>query len=189
MTVLRLTCVVLALATPAGAQSPTIVPLPQVLPPATRLEGFAAPPGSVVTIGYDRLGGVQGVFVEVREVHDARGGSASGLVVTVSEEEARARQESFVDADEIPALIKGLDTLLELSRNPTGFDNYEVHYVTRGELLLSALSTRNGGVVYGVQAGRVLKAQRAGLNSGEMLKLRGLFDAAEQKLRSVVARR
>jgi hypothetical protein len=61
--------------------------------------------------------------------------------------------------------------------------------VTRGELLLSALSTRNGGVVYGVQAGRVLKAQRAGLTSGEMLKLRGLFDAAEQKLRSVVARR
>jgi hypothetical protein len=138
-----------------------------------------------MTIGYDRLGGLQGVFVEVREMQDARGELASGLVVTVSDEDAHTREEAYVDADEIPALIKGVDALLDVSRNPTGFDNYEVHYTTRGELLLSALSTRNGGVVYGIRAGRLAKAQRAGLTAGEMLKLRSLFDAAEQKLLTV----
>jgi len=186
MTVFTLTCAVLSLAA-AGGQAPAIVAAPPLLPPATRLEGFSPSPGTLMTIGYDRLGGLQGVFVEVREMQDARGGLASGLVLTVSDDDAHGREESYVDADEIPALIKGVDALLEVSRNPTSFDNYEVHYTTRGELLLSALSTRNGGVVYGIRAGRLAKAQRAGLTVGEMLKLRSLFEAAEQKLHAVLA--
>lgn len=52
----------------------------------------------------------------------------------------------------------------------------------RPEGSLSALSTWAAGVVYQVQAGRVVTAQRTGSTSGEMLKLRGLFEAAEQKL-------
>ena len=172
----------------AGAQPPAVVSVPPVLPPATRLEGFAATPGSVLTIGYDRLGGIEGVFVEVRDMHDARGGAASGVVVAVTEEDGRARQESYVDADELPGLINGIDALTSVSRNPTSFDNYEVHYSTRGELLVSALSTRTGNIVYAVQAGRLVKSLRAGITSGEMIKLRGLFDVALQKLRSVTTR-
>ena len=187
MTVLALAWALLSLTT-AGSQSPAVIAAPP-LPPATRLEAFAPPPGSLVTIGYDRLGGVEGVFVEVREMHDERGGSASGLVVAVSDDQAHSRQESFVDADEIAGLVKGVDALLEVNRNPTNFDNYEVHYATRGELMLSALSTRAGGVVYGIEAGRLMKARREGLTSGEMVKLRGLFDAAAQKLRTALAAR
>jgi len=173
----------------AAAQQPGVVQAAPLLPPATRLEGFAGSPGSVVTIGYDRLGGIEGVFVEVRDVHDSRGASAAGVVVTVTEEESRSRQESYVDADEIPGLVNGIDSLLSVPRNPTNFDNYELHYSTRGELLVSALSTRAGGVVYAVQTGRLAKALRTGLSSGEMIKLRGLFDAALQKLRRAGATR
>jgi hypothetical protein len=185
---LCLAVVFVATAASAGAQPPAIVTVPPVLPPATRLEGFLATPGSVMTIGYDRLGGIEGVFVEVRDMHDARGASASGVVVSVTEEDARARQESYVDADELPGLINGIDALTSVNRNPTGFDNYEVHYSTRGELLLSALSTRTGNVVFAVQAGRLAKSLRTGITLGEMIKLRGLFDAALEKLRSAAAR-
>jgi hypothetical protein len=178
-----------ACALSAGAQqAPAVVHVPQVLPPATRLEGFAATPGSVLTIGYDRLGGIEGVFVEVRDMRDARGGSASGVVVTVTEEDGRSRQDAYVDADELPGLISGVDALMSVSRNPTSFDNYEVHYATRGDLLVSALSTRTGGVVYSVQAGRIERSLRTGITSGEMIKLRGIFDAAVQKLRNAAGR-
>ena len=172
----------------AQAQVPIVVPPPPLLPPATKLEGFAAPPGSVLTVGYDRLGGVQGVSVEVRTIHDAHGASASGLVIEVAEGPTH-REQSFVDADEIADLIKGMDTVLAVNGNPTAFDNFEVRYATRGELEIAALSTRARGAVYAVQAGRLVKAQRVGLSSGEMLKLRGLFDAGAQKLRLADAAR
>ena len=172
----------------AAAQTPAIVQEAQVLPPATRLEGFGSTPGSVLTIGFDRLGGIEGVFVEVRDMRDEHGGSASGVVVTVAEEGGRARQDAYVDADELPGLISGIDALTSANRNPTSFENYEVHYFTRGALLVSAVSTRAGGIVYAIEAGRVTKTIRTNVSSGEMIKLRGLFDAALQKLRTAAGR-
>ena len=79
--------------------------------------------------------------------------------------------------------------LTSVNRNPTSFEGYELHYSTRGALLVSALSTRTGGIVYAVEAGRLAKCLRTGITPGEMIKLRGLFDAAVQKLRSVSAGR
>lgn len=163
---------------PAAAQ-PTQVPANP--PPATKLEGFKPAAGSVLTIGYDELGNVGGISVDVREMRDTKGASVKGLVVDVAEGEYR-QERSFVDADEIPELLKGFDALLDVKANPTQFKSFEVRYTTRGELQLTAFNNNRGAVLYAVQAGRTLKAQKVGLSVGDMQKLRGLFDAASQKL-------
>jgi hypothetical protein len=56
-----------------------------------------------------------------------------------------------------------------------------MRYSTRGELVLTASSTRNRGVLYGVEVGRVLRTRRT-LNGGEFSTLRTLVEAAQQKL-------
>jgi hypothetical protein len=150
-------------------------------PPATKLEGFQPAIGSVLTIGFDELGRVEGVSVDAREMHDSEGTSARGVVVRVSETEHHS-ELAYVDDDEIPALIKGLDALLEVRGNPTEFRNFEVRYTTRGELELTVFNAPGGNVLFAVQAGRVWRARRAGLSTAEMLRLRTMFASAAQKL-------
>jgi hypothetical protein len=166
---------------PAGQVTPIAAAQPE-LPPATKLEGFKSAAGSVVTLGYDDLGGAAGVRVEVREMRDAQGG-ARGLLVQITESQVH----SFVDADEIPELLKGLDALIEIKANPTPFKMFEVRYTTRGDLRLTAFNNAKGAVQYDVQVGRTQKAHRL-LEAADLLRLRGLFDAALQKLNSMSAK-
>lgn len=152
------------------------------LPPATKLEGFKPEAGSIVTFGYDELGKVSYVVsVDVREMRDTKGTSVRGLIVEIIESQYRT-ERSFVDADEIPELLKGLDALLEVKANPTQFKNFEVRYATRGELQLTTFNDSKGKLQYAIRVGRLLGARRAGLDAADMLKLRGLFEAALQKL-------
>jgi hypothetical protein len=174
---------------PAGAHAqdpPAPLPLPTtsvppLLPPATKLEAFQPAIGSVLTVAFDVLGRVEGISVDVREMRDSRGGSVRGLVVRVAESD-RHEEMSFIDEDELPDLVKGIDALLDVRGNPTTFKNFEVQYATRGELVLTVFNTPNGTVLYAVQAGRPVTSRRAGLSTAEMLKLRGMFEAGAQKL-------
>jgi hypothetical protein len=192
------------LAQPAAPKAPaTQAPSP---PPKTKLEAFRPAAGSVLILGYDYLGSVGRVFVDVREFRDRMGRIARGLVVEVSESELR-RERAFVDADEIPELLKGIDALLEVGANPTKFDNFEVRYTTRGDLQLTAysspvryadiqtnpdtsiltprLSHVSGGTKYAVRAGDPFRAEILGLNERDLRDVRRLFDLALTKILSV----
>jgi hypothetical protein len=160
-------------------QTPMLMGPP--LPPATLLEGFRAPIGAVVTIGHEILGEVKGMSVGVRELRDSTGGRVRGAVVEVTPEKG-ATQLSYIDIDELPLLLRGLDQLLAVTTNPTQFRNFEMHYATKGELEVAASSSRNRGVVFSVEAGRPLKARRDALTAGELQELRVLIEAASQKL-------
>jgi hypothetical protein len=175
---------VMAQTPPPPAQQ---IPPELILPPATKLEGFMAAPGSLMTTGYNEVGkDVTGIValgpvsVEAREMRDAHGNVARGMIVEVIESET-VRARSFVDAEEIPDLIKGLDAILDIVSNPTSFDYFEVRCVTRGELALTAYSNVKGTIRYSVQAGRVV-ASRVVLDTHQMQVLRGLFATALQKL-------
>jgi len=156
------------------------------LPPATKLEAFKPAAGSVVVIGYDELGNVRGISVDVREIHDTKGAGVRGLLVEITESQYR-KERSFVDADEIPELLKGFDAVLDVKANPTQFKNFEVRYTTRGDLQLTAFNTGKDSVLFAVEVGRALKAQRVGLTTAEMQALRGTFEAAMQKLNTLTA--
>jgi hypothetical protein len=187
---LLLLCVGLTVlpAAPAAAQpspQPPMVIAPP-LPPATMMEAFQYPINTLFTVGYEDLGEVAGISVEVREMRDARGGRVRGVVVEMTGAQS-AREQSLIDADEIADLIKGFDALLEIRANPTQFKSFEIRYATRGELVLLASSSRNRGVVYSVEVGRLAKLQKRGLTGGEMHQLQVLFEAASQKLATLVA--
>src|SRR6266704_1394057 len=175
----------------AQAPAPTAPPVAQPpLAPATKLEGFKPAAGSVVTFGYNNLGhvgGLLGVSVDVREMRDAHGVAVRGLVVEVYQSQYR-EERSFVDADEIPELLKGIDALLDVQANPTSFENFEVRYTTRGELQLATYNSGKADIRYAVRAGRVVTSQRTDLSADDMRKLRALFQAALDKLNSIGAK-
>jgi hypothetical protein len=150
------------------------------LPPATKLEAFKPAAGTVVTFGYDELGNVNGAAVDVREVRETKGATVRGAVVTVNESEYR-RETAFVDTDEIPELLRGIDALLAVQSNPTTFKNFEVRYNTRGDLRLTAFNNSRNQISYSIEAGRVSKAQTF-VDAGDLRKFREMFVAAQQKL-------
>ena len=129
--------------------------------------------------------GADGVFVDVREMRDSRGNRARGIVVEIAGAQA-LREQSFVDADEIPGLLKAIDDLVAITANPTQFRSFEIRFMTRGEMGLTASSSRNRGIFYGVEVGRLTKVRKA-ISAGEMHQLRTLFEAASQKLATLVA--
>jgi hypothetical protein len=161
------------------SQTPLLIGPPP--PPATQMEGFRAPIGAVVTVGYEVLGEVAGVSVDARELRASTGTRVRGVVIEVTEEKAPP-QQSYVDVDELPDLLRGIDRLLNVTDNPTQFRNFEMHYATKGELELTASSSRNRGVVFSVEVGRLVKARRERLTAGEVQQLRTLIEAASQKL-------
>jgi hypothetical protein len=173
--------------TQAQAPQPPIVIGPPP-PPATALEAFAVGPGAVLMTAYEDLGEVDGVFVEAREMRDGGVRRARGLVVTIAGRQASPEQ-AYVDPDEFVDLLKGFDALLAITTNPTGqFRNFDMRYSTRGELVLTASSTRNRGVLYGVEVGRVMRTRRV-LDGGEFHQLRTLVEAAQQKLATLIHER
>lgn len=176
MIVVTSTAVVAQTLPMAPAASPTTQ-----LPPATKIEGFKPAAGSVVTLGYDELGEIRGVSVDVRELRDASNRTAAvrGLLVEITESQYR-KERSFVDAYEIPELLRGMDALLEVKSNPTSFSHFEVRYTTKGELRLTTFNSGND-VSYAIEAGRGLKAQRF-INADDMRRLKDMFTVAQTKL-------
>jgi hypothetical protein len=153
----------------------------QIPPPPTKLEGFEPTPGSIVTMGRDALGSVMGISVDAREMRETGQAPVRGLVVQVTDAHT---ERSYIDADELPALLNGIAALLEVSTNPTQFDNFEVRYVTRGSLQITAFN-RSSQVLYTVQVGRLETARKSGLTVTDMKRLQELFAMGAQKLASV----
>ncbi len=151
------------------------------LPPATKLEGFRPKAGSIVIKGYDELGRIGTVSVDVRENRDLNGTAVRGLVVEVRQSEYRI-ERALVDADEIPELLRGLDALLDVQKNPTKFENFEVQYETKGALKIVAFNNSAGKLSYVVKTGRLTEASAYNLDVKDLRKLREMFVAAQTKL-------
>ena len=165
------------------AQAPAVAPSATQQPlPATKLEGFKPATGTVVTLGYEDAGppNVIGITVDIRQLRDSKNSVVKGLLVTITES-ANRNERAFVDADEIPELLKGIDALLAVRTNPTSFKNFEVRYTTRGALELTTFNSSNGEIKYAVQAGRITKTLLV-IDAVDMEKLRALFVAAQTKL-------
>jgi len=160
---------------PAAAAAAPSAPPP---PPATKVEAFRPAAGSIMTFGYNELGSISyNISVDARELSDARGAAVRGVAVAVIESQYRTEQ-AFIDADELPELIRGIDALLAVKTNPTRYENFEVRYTTKGELRLTAFGS-GAKVSYSVRAGRVTTA-RANVNEEGLRKLRAMFEAANQ---------
>ena len=170
---------------PAQQTSSSAAPL-AAPPPATKLEGFKPGARTLVTLGYDELvapGMFSGVSLDVREMRSAAGGVVRGLVAEVRESQYRT-ERAFVDADELPELLRGITALLDVKANPTVFKDFEVRYRTRGELEVSAYSS-GGKIRYAISAGRVVRASRLDLSAHEIEALRSSIEQAQSRLASL----
>jgi hypothetical protein len=133
-------------------------------------------------MGSGPMGNLSGVSVEVREFRSSNKPTVRGVVVTVTESQYR-EELSFVDEDEIGELLRGMDALLAVTSNPTAFLDFEVRYATRGELTVIVYkNTRADRIEYGVQAGRVVRASRVGLERRDFEQLRAFIESAEEFL-------
>jgi hypothetical protein len=155
---------------------------------STRLESFQPSPGSLVTVAYENLGDLNfgRVSVEVRELRDSKGEFARGVVIRVTESQTH-QEQAFVDPEEIPELLRGIDAILRTTSNPTSFKSFELRYKTRGELEVSAYNT-DAYVQYAIQAGHETKATALNLRSEDMAKFRAMMVAASTRLAAAARR-
>lgn len=178
-----LVLVALTSARAASAQTPGLTPAAArdsaALKPATKFEAFVPAAGTVSTLGYTDIGRVSGVTVDAR-VRRSAAGEVRGLLVDIYQSEYRSGR-SYVDQDEIPELVRGIDALLAITANPTPMKSFEVRYRTRGELELTAFNESNGKISYVVEAGRGVTARRF-LDQRSMQTLRDYFAQAQTAL-------
>jgi hypothetical protein len=108
-------CLLLSAALPVLAQTS------KPAPAKTKIETFEAKTGTVIVSGFTPTGGVitqlgGQVTVEAVEMSDAAAGSKiSGVKITVAKGDSIGTENtSFVDADEIDSLLKGIDYITKL---------------------------------------------------------------------------
>ena len=170
-------------------------PLPAVsqtaTPPAaakTKLEAFEAQEGVVIIQGFSRMGELKGVYggsvaVLAKEfTHATTGKRESGIVIDVKEGGRIERNNrSFIDYDEIGALVKGLEYIGKADKSVTKLESFQVDYRTKGDLKVSTFNTPGGEVMVAVSSGRI-GATSVHFKFADLNALHGLISGAKERL-------
>lgn len=160
----------------------------QPKPPATKLEAFQARTGVVLIRGYTTVGVVSGrggiVTVDARELRDASNPNSRATGISISvEETGRLQREntSYVDADEIDSLLKGIEYIMKIGKDVTKLQNFEVDYRTKGDLRITVYNDAKGQISAAVSSGRIGRTQ-AFIELRDLEEFRKLILAAKAKL-------
>ncbi len=134
-------------------------------PPKTKLEQFLAREGMVLIKSYNDLGYVAGqlessVNVTALELIDAATDRRQYGAVLEVQQHGRLKKESrsYVDADEIESLIRGIDYIKRIDVNKTKFPMFEAAYSTKGNLRVIAFNDRYGAMSASIESGRIYRA-------------------------------
>lgn len=156
--------------------------------PATKLEAFQANTGFVVVRGYTTVGTIRGlggnVSVDAREFRDAGNPTRSVTGISVSvKETARLEREntSFIDAEEIESLLKGIDYISKATKDITSLENFEAEYRTKGDFRIVVFNNSSGQLQLAISSGRIGKTS-AYLKIEQLTELRNVIVAAKDKL-------
>lgn len=160
----------------------------QSKPPATKLEAFQARTGVVVIRGYTTVGWVRGtgstVTVDAREFKDASNPKSrvAGISISVTEVGRLGRVNiSFVDAEEIDSLLKGIEYITKIGRDVTSLQNFEADYRTKGDLSITVFNDGTGKISAVIASGRIGQI-KAFIELPQLEELRRLILAAKGKL-------
>ena len=154
--------------------------------PRTQLEAFAAETGAVIIKGYSESGiitGMGSIEVDCREFKNASTGRKSyGIAIKVTESGRLERDDSsFIDYDEIPSLLTGIDYIGKIQPSVTSLKNFEATYSTKGDFAITVFNNPNGKLSAAVSSGRFGRAS-AFIAIEKLADLRTLIAAAKQKL-------
>lgn len=155
---------------------------------ATKIEVFQAKTGIVLVRGYSTVRTLSSsggsVVVDAREYRDAAnaGSRVTGVSFTVKETLRLERENtSFVDADEIDSLIRGIDYVAKATREVTKLDSFEAEYRTKGDFRIIVFNNSSGELRAAVSSGRIGKTQ-VFLRLADLEELRQAIIQARTKL-------
>ncbi|GMV31882.1 MAG: hypothetical protein AMXMBFR59_40070 [Rhodanobacteraceae bacterium] len=154
--------------------------------PKTKIEAFQAQTGTVVVKGYTEIGRVTAmgsVEVSAMEFIDAATSKKQNGVVIEVKEAGRIENEdrSFIDYDEVDALIKGLEYISRATSEVTQLGNFEAIYRTKGNFSATTYNNSSDKVAAAVKSGYVRPAT-AFLSLEQLNALRDLISQAKHKL-------
>lgn len=156
-------------------------------PPATKLEAFTARTGIVTIKAYTKVGVVTGlgrVNIDVLELRDALNPTAReyGIRIIVRESgKAEKENSSFIDADEIDSLIRGVNYIAKIDKSVTSLNEFEAKYKTRDDFAITTFSSRDGEVNVAVTSGRAPKAS-AFFKLSDMEQIKTFLTEAKAKI-------
>jgi hypothetical protein len=158
--------------------------------PKTKLEAFEAQEGAVLIRGFTQIGDLRGAYggliaVKSQEFTNATTGRKEyGITIDVKETGRLEREDrAFIDYEEIPSLIKGIDYISKVDKCSTKLDNYQADYRTKGDFQISKFSA-SGEDMFSVSSGRIGRTS-VYLKSTDMTKFRDLIGRAKAKLDSI----
>jgi len=167
--------------------------LPECALPRTKLEAMAVLEGAVVVRGSARIGAVRGeagalLFVAAKEFSNAASGErAQGIAVELRlPDHPKPQRPCYVDLEEIPGLLAGLEHLSAVERSATSLDEFEADYRTKGGLLATVFSAA-GAPRAAVACG--FGPASTELEISDFLRFRQLLQSAFERLKSSGAAR
>lgn len=161
---------------------------PQFYEPRNKLEDFEGRVETVLIKGRHVVGNIrpQNGFarVEASEVRDsATGATASGAVITIVTEGGPAGEiRSFIDYDEIDALVKAIDVAAKASETITRLSHFEVRYRTKGDFEIMVFKQLENNVIAAAIEGGFFDRSRLYLSIDDLVKLRWMIVQAKERL-------
>jgi hypothetical protein len=157
----------------------------KAVPPATRLEAFTARTGIVVVKGFTTVGVVGSslgsVKIDARELRDAANPKLREYGITIQvKSSGRVEREStsFVDADEIDSLIRGIDYIAKMDKTVSSLADFEAEYRTKGYFAITTFSSSRGDIQVAVSSGRIGRTT-AFLSLPELAQMRSVIEKAK----------
>ncbi|MCA0270108.1 MAG: hypothetical protein LCH53_12960 [Bacteroidetes bacterium] len=159
----------------------------------TRLETFSAKTGSVILRGFSDAGTLRAQFgttldVQAQEMTDASSGErVSGVIVRIKDDNPySSASASYVDADELTALVEGLDYVSRVNASSTKLEDFQADYRTRGDLTVSVYSSNRGRVEAAVKSGTIGRST-AFISIDQLTQFRNLIVQSKALLDSAAA--
>jgi hypothetical protein len=154
--------------------------------PKSRLEVFEERTGAVLIRGTDEIGvapgKVGGVMVKCRETRDAGTNQREfGVIVTVVQAEG-LEDTTYVDYDELDALVRNLDYVSKVDWSITSLSHFEAGYTTRSGLKVATYSSRRTGMIEAVVLSNRLVRSRSFMTTAQLSQFRVLLDQAKAKI-------
>ena len=154
--------------------------------PKSRLELAEERTGVVLVRGTENVGSVAGnrgeVQVQVRETKDVTSSQRDyGVIITVFQGEGTAGA-TYVDYDELPALIQNLDYVSKANWSLTSLGHFDASYTTRAGLRVVTYSSTRSGLIEGAVVSQRVVRSRASLTTAQLDLLRSTLEVAKTKI-------
>jgi len=115
----------------------------------------------------------------------ASGNKESGVLIEVKEGGRLDNSDrSFIDYDEVDALLAGLDYISNAKSDVTKLNLFEATYKTKGDFSVTTFNNRSGKIEAAVKSGYIHPAS-VFLSLQQLSELRALILQAKQKLDTV----